>query len=115
MGISKIEFDKEKMILSKVKDLLGSTLEELGQDVYQDEEDFTEFKKMMWENSSSFDSGEREQVMAATDQEAERILQKRAYFKICTKTNSHNKNNYHKYDIYYLINRFKHKFAVFTY
>ena len=81
MGISKIEFDKEKMILSKVKDLLGSTLEELGQDVYQDEEDFTEFKKMMWENSSSFDSGEREQVMAATDQEAERILQKRAYFK----------------------------------
>ncbi len=81
MGISKIEFDKEKMILSKVKDLLGSTLEELGQDVYQDEEDFTEFKKMMWENSSSFDSGEREQVMAATDQEAERILQRRAYFK----------------------------------
>ena len=42
---------------------------------------FTEFKKMMWEISSSFDSGEMRQVMAATSQEAERVLQKQRYFK----------------------------------
>lgn len=81
MGISKEEYVKEERILSKVQELLVNTLNELGKDVYQDEEDFTEFKKMMWENSSSFDEGEMQQVMAATNQEAERVLQKQRYFK----------------------------------
>ena len=81
MGISRDEFKKEEIILSKVKDLLGETLESLGGEVYQDEEDFTEFKKMMWSDASSFDDGEAQQVMAATSQEAEKILQKRTYFK----------------------------------
>lgn len=81
MGISKDEYLKEEKILSKVQKLLGDTLNELGKDVYQDEEDFTEFKKMMWENSSSFDAGEMRQVMAATEQEAEKVLQKQRYFK----------------------------------
>ena len=81
MGISRDEFKKEEIILSKVKDLLGETLENLGGEVYQDEEDFTEFKKMMWSDASSFDDGEAQQVMAATSQEAEKILQKRTYFK----------------------------------
>src|SRR5699024_3323251 len=81
MAISKEEYLKEEKILSRVKKLLSETLKDLGKDVYQDEEDFTEFKKMMWENSSSFDSGEMRQVMAATSQEAERVLQKQRYFK----------------------------------
>ena len=81
MGISKEEYVKEEKILSKVQKLLGDTLTSLGQDVYHDEEDFTEFKKMMWENSGSFDAGEMQQVMVATSQEAERVLQKQRYFK----------------------------------
>ena len=81
MSISRGEYQKEEKILDKVKELLGDTLEDLGKDVYQDEEEFTEFKKMMWDNSSSFDKGEMQQVMAATSQEAERVLQKRQYFK----------------------------------
>ena len=81
MGISKEEYVKEEKILSKVQKLLGDTLTSLGKDVYHDEEDFTEFKKMMWENSGSFDAGEMQQVMAATSQEAERVLQKQRYFK----------------------------------
>ena len=36
---------------------------------------------MMWENSGSFDAGEMQQVMAATSQEEERVLQKQRYFK----------------------------------
>lgn len=81
MGISKDEYLKEEKILSKVCNLLGDTLSELGKDVYQEEEEFTEFKKMMWADSSSFDDGELQQVMAATSQEAEKVLLKQKYFK----------------------------------
>lgn len=81
MAISEIEFKKEEKILDKVQKLLGDTLKELGNDVYEDEEKLTEFKKMMWENASSFDEGEIKQVMAATSHEAERALQKQRYFK----------------------------------
>lgn len=81
MAISDKEFKTEQKILSKVQSLLGKTLEDLGADVYADEERLTEFKKMMWEDSTSFDEGEMQQVMAATSHEAERALQKQAYFK----------------------------------
>ena len=81
MAISAVEFQKEKKILNKVQQLLGETLESLGQDVFQDEEDLVEFKKMMWENANSFDEGEMQQVMAATSLEADKVLQKQRYFK----------------------------------
>ena len=81
MGISKKEFQKEELILSKVSKLLNDTLTELRKDVYDDEENFTEFKKMMWENSSSFDAGELKQVMASSSQEAEKMMMKQRYFK----------------------------------
>ena len=80
MAIGREELKKEDLILSKVLKLLGNTLEELGGDVYQEEEDFTEFKKMMWEDSNSFGQAEIGQVMAATQQEAEKVLMKRKYF-----------------------------------
>ena len=81
MAISEAEFQKEKKILKKVQKLLGDTLSNLGDDVYQDEENLLEFKKMMWENSTSFDEAEMRQVMAATSLEAEKALQKQRYFK----------------------------------
>ena len=81
MAISEVEFQKEKKILKKVQKLLGDTLSNLGDDVYQDEENLLEFKKMMWENSTSFDEAEMRQVMAATSMEAEKVLQKQRYFK----------------------------------
>ncbi len=81
MAISDTEFQKEKKILKKVQKLLGDTLSFLGEDVFQEEDDLVEFKKMMWENSSSFDEGEMVQVMAATELEAEKVLQKQRYFK----------------------------------
>ena len=76
MAISEVEFQKEKKILKKVQKLLGENLSELGKDVFQDEEDLVEFKKMMWEDSSSFDAAEIQQVMAATAMEADKVLQK---------------------------------------
>lgn len=81
MAISEVEFQKEKKILKKVQSLLGDTLSSLGDDVYADEENLLEFKKMMWENSTSFDEAEMQQVMAATSLEAEKALQKQRYFK----------------------------------
>ena len=81
MAISEQEFKTEQKILKKVQKLLGDTLSSLGEDVYNDEENLKEFKKMMWENSTSFDEAEIQQVMAATSHEAERALQKQAYFK----------------------------------
>ena len=73
MAISEQEFKTEQKILKKVQ--------KLGQDVYDDEENLKEFKKMMWEDSTSFDDAEMQQVMAATAHEAEKALQKQAYFK----------------------------------
>lgn len=81
MAISETEFKTEEKILKKVQKLLGDTLSELGEEVYADEENLLEFKKMMWENSSSFDEGEMQQVMAATSMEEEKALQKQRYFK----------------------------------
>ena len=81
MAISEQEFKAEEKILKKVQKLLGDTLSSLGEDVYQDEENLKEFKKMMWEDSTSFDEAEMQQVMAATAHEAERALQKQRYFK----------------------------------
>ena len=81
MPISESEFQKEKKILKKVHKLLGDTLDSLGGEVIDDEDQLVEFKKMMWENSSSFDEGEMQQVMAATALEADKALRKKDYFR----------------------------------
>jgi len=81
MAISEEEFQKEKKILHKINKLLGNTLTELGEDVIEDEENLVEFKKMMWENANSFDSGEQQQAMYATALEADKAYKKQQYFK----------------------------------
>lgn len=81
MGISNVEFKKEEKILGKVSELLNQTIDEVGRDVYHDEDNLVEFKKMMWQDASSFDQAEFGQVMAATSQEAEKVLMKQKYFK----------------------------------
>lgn len=81
MAIEKAELEKEKLILTKVRKLLEETLNDLGKDVYQEEEDFVTFKKMVWSDSHSFDEGDLKQAMAATSEEGEKILRKQNYFK----------------------------------
>ena len=80
MAISEKEFKVEEKILKKTHDLLGEVLSSLGEEVYQDEDNLVEFKKMMWEDANSFDAAEAHQVMAATALEAEKTLQKQRYF-----------------------------------
>lgn len=74
------EIQKEEKILKKVQKFLDDTLADLDQEVY-DEEDLIEFKKMMWEDSNSFDDAEMSRVMTTTTQEAKKTLQKQRYFK----------------------------------
>ncbi len=81
MAISEEEFQKEKKILRQVNKLLGNTLTEMGEDIIQDEDNLVEFKKMMWENASSFDAAEEQQAMYATALEAEKAYMKQQYFK----------------------------------
>ena len=81
MAISEKELKKEQTILKKVNILLGKKLEELGKEVYQGEDDLIEFKKMMWENANSFDSGEEQQVMLQTSKEENRYLEKQKYYR----------------------------------
>lgn len=81
MAVSIEEFNKEKKILNKVSKLLNKTLDELKQEVNIQEEDLTEFKKMMWDNSSSFDEAEILQTKLATNDEEVRFLQKQKYYK----------------------------------
>ena len=80
MAISELEYKKEEQILKKVNKLLGNTLDDLGFEVKDDENKLIEFKKMMWENSNSFDEGESIQVMATTQLEAEKVFRKKNYF-----------------------------------
>ena len=81
MAISELEFSKETKILGMVQKLLNNTLDTLGIDVSNDEEDLIEFKKMIWDNSSSFDEGDNVQAILATNQEEDKALQKYNYYK----------------------------------
>jgi len=81
MAITKEEFIKEEKILERVNKLLNKTLDDLCKDVKVGEEDLMEFKKMVWADSNSFDSGEITQVKAATELEADKFFRKQDYLK----------------------------------
>lgn len=81
MAITKQEYQKEKLILKKVSKLLNNTLDELQKEVNIKEENLIEFKKLMWQDSSSFDEGEILQTKMATNDEESKLLQKQKYYK----------------------------------
>ena len=81
MAITSLEMRKEATILDKVQNLLEDTLDSLGNFVISNEDNLLEFKKMMWENSNSFDEGEMQQVMHATAQESDKAMRKEQYFR----------------------------------
>lgn len=84
MAINEVELEKEKKILKKVGSLLGDTLKELGKEVDADVSHLLEFKKMMWENATSFDDQEMGQVMMSTSSEEAKAMKKKEYYqKLC--------------------------------
>ncbi len=81
MAISEVEFKKEEKILNKVGKLLNETLDSLGFDVNKEEEELKEFKKLVWEDASNFDSGEEAQAIMLTNEEENKAIMKRNYFR----------------------------------
>ncbi len=81
MAIVGYELEKEKKILRLTTKLLNDNLETLKKEVKIDAEDLNEFKRMMWDGSSSFDEGDIQQAKIATSSEEFKTIQKQEYYK----------------------------------
>ena len=81
MSISKEELKKEKKKLHDVLVKLDKEIKESSNDLFLKEEELINFRKLNYEDKSSFDSAEFNQIMTADSLEALRVLSKRKYYK----------------------------------
>lgn len=82
--ITKDEFQKEQRKLKTISKEVKLVRDNLAKEVVGDLEEFREFQKLAWQDKSSFDRAEFNQVLSNNQMEARRILAKRMYFKrIC--------------------------------
>ena len=81
MSISKEEILKEKKKLHDVLESLDKEIEESSSDLFLKEEELINFRKLNYEDRSSFDKAEFNQVMTSDSLEALRVLSKRKYYK----------------------------------
>ena len=81
MSISKEEMKLEKKKLQMVLEKLDKVIEETSNDLFLKEEELINFRKLNYEDKSSFDKAEFNQVMANDELEALRVLRKRKYYK----------------------------------
>lgn len=81
MTILEDELHKEKLILKKVSNLVENTIDDLKKEVRVSEDALTEFKKVVWADSSSFDEGDIAQAKNITDIEANKTLEKEKHLK----------------------------------
>lgn len=81
MTILEDELHKEKLILKKVSNLVENTIDGLKKEVRVSEDALTEFKKVVWADSSSFDEGDIAQAKNITDIEANKTLEKEKHLK----------------------------------
>ncbi len=79
--ISTEEFQKEKKKLKTISKEVKLVRDNLAKEVVGDLEEFSEFQKLAWQDKSSFDRAEFNQVLSSNEMEARRILAKRMYFK----------------------------------
>lgn len=81
MAITGREFELEERRLGEVSKLLDDQLAKMGENIFEDEEKFQEFKRYSWENKRTMDSAELSQVNSQSELEANMLLMKRDYFK----------------------------------
>ena len=81
MAISKGELEKEQTKLIKVLEKIDKTLDDASTDLFLKEEELINFRKLNYNDKSSFDRAEFSQVMTSDEMEARRILAKRKYYK----------------------------------
>ena len=80
MSISKEEIVKEKKKLHDVLEKLDKEINEASSDLFLKEEELINFRKLNYQDKSSFDKAEFNQVMSADELEALRVLSKRKYY-----------------------------------
>ena len=81
MAISKGELEKEQTKLIKVLEKIDKTLDDASTDLFLKEEELINFRKLNYNDKSSFDRAEFSQVMTSDEMEARRILAKRKCYK----------------------------------
>ena len=81
MAITGRDFELEKRRLKEVLKLLDDKMASMGQDIFEDEDKFLEFRKYTWDNMRAMDAQELNQAKADSEFEANKILMKQDYFK----------------------------------
>lgn len=81
MAITGRDFELEEKRLEEVLKLLDDKLAQMGDDIFEDESKFREFRKYTWENLRAMDPQELNQANAESEFEANKILMKQDYFK----------------------------------
>ena len=81
MAITGRDFELEKRRLKEVLKLLDDKMASMGQDIFEDEDKFIEFRKYTWDNMRAMDAQELNQAKAESEFEANKILMKQDYFK----------------------------------
>ena len=81
MAITGRDFKLEERRLEEVLKLLDDKLSEMGEDIFEDEDKYTEFRRYTWDNMRAMDAQELNQAKADSEFEANKILMKQDYFK----------------------------------
>ena len=74
MGITGKEFELEQRRLNEVKKLLDDKIAKMSAELFDDDVKFQEFRRYIWENKRTMDSGEMSQVQSESELEANNTL-----------------------------------------
>ncbi len=81
MAITGRDFELEERRLEEVVKLLDDKLAQMGEDIFEDEDKFMEFRRYTWENMRAMDVQELNQATVESEFEANKIFMKQNYFK----------------------------------
>ena len=81
MAITGKDFKLEERRLEEVIKLLDDKLASMGEDIFEDEDKFLEFRKYTWDNMRAMDAQELNQATVESEFEANKIFMKQSYFK----------------------------------
>lgn len=83
--ISKEEYKKETDKLKEISNSVNEKLDELGFKLVEDNENFKEFQKMLWNDYNSFDDAELTNAKMMSHEEENKNIRKEEYFKKLSK------------------------------
>ena len=81
MAITGRDFELEEKRLCEVLKLLDDKLAQMGEDIFEDEDKFMEFRRYTWDNMRAMDAQELNQATVESEFEANKIFMKQNYFK----------------------------------